>query len=745
MTNLTPFPTTQSPDEEKLDAFAFPPSSDPSSTQQDGSKKNRRQTAFYPNMNSSNKLQKPFSRSAAKRESVMALGSIEHLQHYFTKTGLAAKKEALKENKGLVPAIGSVTNRPLRPSLSSIQEFHLPPSPAVPVFKRTPYPAVDKTYEVDPENLKPGVIRDLESVSESWGLASHSSESKLDEKFDVLSALRVTTQLIRSVRNYCVSLPDDSIALQPHKQHFRPNSLQPTPMKRVTSNPNGAADPMARIRRSALDVLAVLRVLEETTRLPLSDEAYDAQSDHVSSQDSRSPEPIQAVLEEDEQQYHRRHSPPQQQGQGQGQGHDVSFAISVVSVPGRSEAVPVWDDDDSDDLDTPSEAGEKREVWDERLVLGGGWLYRQDVRLTNLTHEREVIGKYLDSVDEALFDGPSNNGTRGWEKAARLELEKEGRAKGRRSSLGRHRDDVSPIRGNRAVSPGMMEAISNLTITEEGESEAITQEPEEDEEDGDSVDEDDLPEWAKRNTFVDNPLARAHALLISLLPTSLLPLLPIPYRDRLELLTALSSGQLLCVAYNSGIRRSRKMWGYINKDAIHDIASLESKLSPNNDGGGGGKEGEEKRKTGWTFRRIDNLRLWAAALKLRYLIPLTTPAAALPIPSHQSLTAALSPSSPTRPSLSTSPSHPTSLSTPARPTSPSLSSTGTGTPSLSPQTTHFPPKANTNEAKRRRSDIPLIGFDAKLVARREEGWDTMLETVLMQWVNAVVEERRAAR
>jgi hypothetical protein len=58
-----------------------------------GLKKSRRQTAFYPNVNSTNKPQKPFSRSAAKRESVMALGSIEHLQHYFTKTGIEAKKK----------------------------------------------------------------------------------------------------------------------------------------------------------------------------------------------------------------------------------------------------------------------------------------------------------------------------------------------------------------------------------------------------------------------------------------------------------------------------------------------------------------------------------------------------------------------------------------------------------------------------------------------------------------------------
>ena len=60
-------------------------------------KKARRQTAFYPNINSSNKPNKPFSRSASKRESVMTLGSIEHLQHYFTKTGI------IKPKKGCVP------------------------------------------------------------------------------------------------------------------------------------------------------------------------------------------------------------------------------------------------------------------------------------------------------------------------------------------------------------------------------------------------------------------------------------------------------------------------------------------------------------------------------------------------------------------------------------------------------------------------------------------------------------------
>ncbi|KAG8826335.1 hypothetical protein FRC19_009118 [Serendipita sp. 401] len=55
-------------------------------------KKSRRSTAFYPAANNTSNT-KPFSRSAAKRESVLALGSIEHLQYYFTKTGLASKSK----------------------------------------------------------------------------------------------------------------------------------------------------------------------------------------------------------------------------------------------------------------------------------------------------------------------------------------------------------------------------------------------------------------------------------------------------------------------------------------------------------------------------------------------------------------------------------------------------------------------------------------------------------------------------
>ncbi|KAN0118871.1 hypothetical protein V8E52_004643 [Russula decolorans] len=41
----------------------------------------------------------------------------------------------------------------------------------------------------------------------------------------------------------------------------------------------------------------------------------------------------------------------------------------------------------------------------------------------------------------------------------------------------------------------------------------------------------------------------------------------------------LSSGQFLCVAYKIGVRQSRKPWGHINDDSIHDIVALEDALS----------------------------------------------------------------------------------------------------------------------------------------------------------------------
>ena len=108
-----------------------------------------------------------------------------------------------------------------------------------------------------------------------------------------------------------------------------------------------------------------------------------------------------------------------------------------------------------------------------------------------------------------------------------------------------------------------------------------------------SMDDEDLPRWAKRSAFPDDPLMRSHTLLVALVPAYLLPDLPGP-QDRAKLLNVLLSGQLLCIAYNIGIRQSRKPWGYINVDSIHDIFSLEAAVTKSEADGTQGERGAQR-------------------------------------------------------------------------------------------------------------------------------------------------------
>ncbi|PPQ87081.1 hypothetical protein CVT26_009687 [Gymnopilus dilepis] len=311
----------------------------------------------------------------------------------------------------------------------------------------------------------------------------------------------------------------------------------------------------------------------------------------------------------------------------------------------------------------------------------------------------------------------------------------------------------------------------------------LSEEPEEmagmdeirEEEDEESVEDDDLPEWAKRAAFVDDKLGRAHALVHFFLPSHLQPYLSPPTpQSRTDFLASLSSGQLLCVAYNACVRKSKKPWGFVSKDSIHDIIALERAAAQ--DGGAGGEEGREKEggkegnsKRMWTFRRTDNLRLWAGALKLRYMLPIhlptnvqappplptlpSLPSSALSLAKKPSLSTLATSVSSTGPassasssSNSTSTSTPTSKFTPA-PIAISVSSgTPVSTPLGSPSglQTRFNLGLGAGGTGRRGEREPAIVFDARVVAKREEGWEDMLERVLVRWVERAVEERRVA-
>ena len=54
------------------------------------------------------------------------------------------------------------------------------------------------------------------------------------------------------------------------------------------------------------------------------------------------------------------------------------------------------------------------------------------------------------------------------------------------------------------------------------------------------------------------------------------------------------------------------------------------------------------------------------------------------------------------------------------------------------------PFASPAKASNRPTE-PIIAFDAKLVARKDDGWEDMLETLLLHWVKKAVEEKRSAR
>lgn len=374
-------------------------------------------------------------------------------------------------------------------------QFQLPPSPAIPQPVQPAFPPYVKTFEIDPESLRPSLINDLENVIHVWRLNDDSDigpsaapdttaigtdgDTKPPDNFDVLKTIKLTTHAIRSVRNYVVSLPSESsVVTGNQRQHYRPHHLTNLPVqKRHSPNPSSASVALSRIRKAALSTLSALRLLEESSRLPLSDDAYDAQSDHGPHSRVASPSNHSDGVDGDRSSTSDENQP----------------AFTLIRVQGRDEHVPVWEEPD-DDFNQPQEE-QKREAWVERLVLGSGWLYKQDIQLSSLTKEREEVKSYLDIVDEVLFGGPKD-GQRGWRRERDRSLKNRRVSAGEADVRGAASPDVRPF-NRRAVST----SILNESLAEEPEGmDAIDEEG--------AVDDDDLPEWAKRSTFHGDSLGR---------------------------------------------------------------------------------------------------------------------------------------------------------------------------------------------------------------------------------------------
>lgn len=401
--------------------------------------------------------------------------------------------------KGYVLAIGGHVKSPSVAS-GGVPEirFELPPSPSVPAPSRKLFHTRAKSYETDPDELLPELVKDLEAVSDVWALGT--SEQRVEETsvaessaapsvertttasravmlspLDILAVLKSTTMAVRSVRNYLVVLPDD-YDYSPPSNPFQSPSL--SPCNNPVPLPRQSGDtPLNLIRQVALEVLGVLRDIEEKYRLPITEDVSDMFSDHGSaSTRSRVPSPASDDSES-----------------------GTSFAFSVVKPKGIDKEILVYSDDE-DDINK-EEPEEKQRTWDEKLILGGGWLYRQNITLLDLEKEREIVAHYLETVDKLVFGGETPLHQRGWAFALqRL------RARQRRST---NAEKLSPspgeiraghVRGNRVVSSGLLDAMKAMAVSEESESRPPSPM------DPGSWDEDHLPDWAKATCFVDDLL-----------------------------------------------------------------------------------------------------------------------------------------------------------------------------------------------------------------------------------------------
>ncbi|KAF8321250.1 hypothetical protein DL93DRAFT_2073052 [Clavulina sp. PMI_390] len=642
-----------------------------------------------------------------------------------------------------------------------------PPSPSLPPAATEPSP-----YIADPEAIRSGVTRDLDAVEAIWGLRSDPSSSSnpsvefprstpsssRSEFIDVLHILKVTTRAIRSVRNYLVALPDDHPTL-----HFGANLIEafrnhsmgrPGTLGRRGGAPRHSAihlssspaqpapiigptppDPPSVIRRSALDVLTVLRVLEERCRIPLSDEAYHADPDRL-----RAESPVSFALDHASR---GRASPGADDASSdtgasgtlvasppQNVPHSPKPDVVPLKIQGRDKTVHVWADPDEgmwDDFD--DDPVEKEDPWDERLVLGGGWLYRRDIELSSLDKERNVIKKYLEVVDEVVFANsiPIAPGERGWQRA-RLDSTAVRSRSGRPSS--RASDGSASNSANdaglrkRVISTTLLDAMSEVSMHDEPssiEARLLPPSPRSNNPSpiSPSIPDESLAEWAQRASFEGDPIGRIHAMIAAHLPPELLGFLPSPStsldpsdpfatssapteRDqqafREHLLTVLSDGQIICTTYNAIVRRSRNPWGYIQLENVHDLLGLTEEperehldldLSL-----GSSQRANAKSKSSWTFRRTENLRYWAAALKLRYMIPFVLP-------------------QPPQPAIQ-------GLKRVTEQKSSSSLSRAFNDPVISP---------------------PVL-FEPRVIAAKEEGWEDMFQRALVRWMDAVLEEKR---
>ena len=294
----------------------------------------------------------------------------------------------------------------------------LPPSPLLPpTVARPPYPIVENV-KIDLEKLRADALESICSVEQIWSLETPEDLGNSEPKngaapspVNVLYLLKASVDAIRIVRAYSMAIPLSMLPCTSSSTHptlrvpsglgrarqslstpSRPAPRSVSSTGSVGSN-HGAStpipeeDPLAEVRKAALEVLTCLRALEERSRIEGSnttvsrqegDDALVEQSDTARELHDGAQRPqITVQMEESEEE------------------EDLSFFF-----PTESE----------------DQTGNPKDSWYDRLNAADreGWLYRTDMAVDpDLLEERNLIKAWLRAVDSKIFGrGAGSRGSR---------------------------------------------------------------------------------------------------------------------------------------------------------------------------------------------------------------------------------------------------------------------------------------------------------------------------------------------
>lgn len=686
----------------------------------------KRSALFYPSAGLAAKSnQQPFSRSAAKRDSIMALGSIGYLQHLYTKQGIANRNRPLSKG-GMTLAIGpageamlssnagqsndeaSSTSATTRSSMSNhageedeeLEQLALPPSPKAGHYARPKYLDVARPLEADPQALRTQLIADLQRLSSAWDLSewiahnaavrtiqqllsatpNGSGETSASGSADPLALINVTTKSIRSVRSYVLAVPRRSkvpTTFEPSRRDRfkRQSSFSGVPRSGEigTPVPTRTSEILHRDlavgsgsgRESGFFLPATAP--PSGRRLSGTHVEGEEEEDHLGTLRKAALQMLSALKEMEEK------SRIASLGTN---SSEADQSVASVSEPAEPAATPDPDDSMIAFADPTS---------------GAGYLYRTDLVLSDFNAERNILQGWLETVDKiiASTSAPSIH----IDLADRCSLQ--GTKQKWQIPGASTAERVSSFMLDHCTSGAGAESTSRLD--------------------------------------------RLHDA-----------------RDNMDaLLPLLSDGYLLCRAFNEAVRRSDKPWGYISPHEMHDLEAEEaalqqkellrakqakedeavkfqtranrksvSKGAPSqadaDDSGIAIKSADPElvsNRPGWTFRKSENLRTWAAALKLRHHIQ-TTATRAVP--------AKLPTAGPTYGSLG-------------------MGKLALHAPRAASES-HAAASASTDATRRSSTSLSAkIDFDPAKVARREVGWQAMLTELLLAWIDAVAQEREGQK